>query len=245
MYDTCIFDLYGTLVDIHTEEEKNELWEKMAMFYGYYGAYYQPEELKITFRQLIAQLEAGQRGLREDAHEAHPEIPIEQVFLKLFEEKQITADLTLAVHAGQFFRVMSTEYIRLYDGAKELLAALRETGKKVYLLSNAQRIFTAYELKLLGLEPYFDDIFLSSSCKVKKPDTRFFHLLLDKHHILPEESIMIGNDAVSDIKGAKEVGLHTFYIHSNISPDTEKKPDADHVLMQMDLAKVRQILISD
>ena len=56
---------------------------------------------------------------------------------------------------------------------------------------------------------------------------------------------MIGNDAVSDIKGAKEVGLHTFYIHSNISPDTEKKPDADHVLMQMDLAKVRQILISD
>ena len=113
------------------------------------------------------------------------------------------------------------------------------------LLSNAQRIFTAYELKLLGLEPYFDDIFLSSSCKVKKPDTRFFHLLLDKHHILPEESIMIGNDAVSDIKGAKEVGLHTIYIHSNISPDTEKKPDADHVLMQMDLAKVRQILISD
>ena len=68
-------------------------------------------------------------------------------------------------------------------------------------------------MKLLGLEPYFDDIFLSSSCKVKKPDTRFFHLLLDKHHILPEESIMIGNDAVSDIKGAKEVGLHTFYIH--------------------------------
>ena len=129
MYDTCIFDLYGTLVDIHTEEEKNELWEKMGMFYGYYGAYYQPEELKITFRQLIAQLEAGQRGLREDAHEAHPEIPIEQVFLKLFEEKQITADLTLAVHAGQFFRVMSTEYIRLYDGTEEMLKALKQSGK--------------------------------------------------------------------------------------------------------------------
>ena len=122
---------------------------------------------------------------------------------------------------------------------------MRETGKKVYVLSISQRIFTAYELKLLGLEPYFDDIFLTSSCKEKKPDTSFFHLFLDKHHILPEESIMIGNDAVSDIKGAKEVGLHTFYIHSNISPDTEKKPDADHVLMQMDLAKVWQILISD
>ena len=236
-YENYIFDLYGTLVDIHTDEEKTELWEKLAQFYGYYGAVYTAEELKNAYACLT--------GQKEDAHEAHPEIEIEEVFLALFQKKGVQADIELAIHAGQFFRILSTEYIRLYDGAKELLAALRETGKKVYLLSNAQRIFTAYELKLLGLEPYFDDIFLSSSCKVKKPDTRFFHLLLDKHHILPEESIMIGNDAVSDIKGAKEVGLHTFYIHSNISPDTEKKPDADHVLMQMDLAKVRQILISD
>ena len=56
---------------------------------------------------------------------------------------------------------------------------------------------------------------------------------------------MIGNDGISDIAGAKSVGLDTFYIHSNISPKlpeetvilpdgTEKKrkvmPDADFVL---------------
>ena len=29
---------------------------------------------------------------------------------------------------------------------------------------------------------------------------------------------MIGNDGISDIAGAKSVGLDTFYIHSNISP---------------------------
>ena len=224
-YENYIFDLYGTLVDIHTDEEKTELWEKLAQFYGYYGAVYTAEELKNAYACLTGQKEDALRQemgpdaamKKDDAHEAHPEIEIEEVFLALFQKKGVQADIELAIHAGQFFRILSTEYIRLYDGAKELLAALRETGKKVYLLSNAQRIFTAYELKLL----------------------------LDKHHILPEESIMIGNDAVSDIKGAKEVGLHTFYIHSNISPDTEKKPDADHVLMQMDLAKVRQILISD
>ena len=32
MYETCIFDLYGTLVDIHTDEKKEELWEKLALF---------------------------------------------------------------------------------------------------------------------------------------------------------------------------------------------------------------------
>ena len=42
-YENYIFDLYGTLVDIHTDEEKTELWEKLAQFYGYYGAVYTAE----------------------------------------------------------------------------------------------------------------------------------------------------------------------------------------------------------
>lgn len=243
MYDTCIFDLYGTLVDIHTEEEKNELWEKMGMFYGYYGAYYQPEELKITFRQLIAQLEAGQRGLREDAHEAHPEIPIEQVFLKLFEEKQITADLTLTVHAGQFFRVMSTEYIRLYDGTEEMLKALKQSGKKLYLLSNAQRIFTEYEMRALHIFHYFDGILISSEHGYKKPDLRFFEKLLDTYGISRSTAIMVGNDGICDIKGAKAAGLSTLYIRSNISPE-EELPQADYRLERMDMDQVKQILLN-
>ena len=37
VYDTCIFDLYGTLVDIHTDEEQEELWERLALFYAYYA----------------------------------------------------------------------------------------------------------------------------------------------------------------------------------------------------------------
>lgn len=48
-YENYIFDLYGTLVDIHTDEEKTELWEKLAQFYGYYGAVYTAEELKNAY----------------------------------------------------------------------------------------------------------------------------------------------------------------------------------------------------
>ena len=39
-YDTYVFDLYGTLVDIHTEEDNAFLWEKLCVFYGFYGARY-------------------------------------------------------------------------------------------------------------------------------------------------------------------------------------------------------------
>lgn len=39
MYQDLIFDLYGTLVDIHTEET-DTVWEKTALLFGYYGAHY-------------------------------------------------------------------------------------------------------------------------------------------------------------------------------------------------------------
>lgn len=242
-YENYIFDLYGTLVDIHTDENEDVVWEKLALFYGYYDALYRPEELKERFRAIVDCREKESGAGAADAHEAFPEIRIEQVFLQLFEEKGVSADLELAVHAGQFFRVLTTEYIRLYEGVPELLQALREAGGKVYLLSNAQRIFTEYELHVLGIAKYFDDIFISSECAVKKPDERFFHMLLDKHNIDLAQSVMIGNDLRCDIGGAKKVGLDTLYIHSNISPELKEEPVADYVLMEMDIAKVQKILL--
>ena len=44
-YTDLVFDLYGTLVDIHTEEDAL-VWEKTALYFGFYGAHYTGEELK-------------------------------------------------------------------------------------------------------------------------------------------------------------------------------------------------------
>ena len=250
-YENFVFDLYGTLVDIRTDEDAPGLWEKFSLFYGYYDARYTPEELKRSYESLV-------EGEEADLHEAHPEIQIETVFAKLFEEKGVNADMTLAVHAGQFFRILSTEYIRLYDGAPELLSGLKQAGKKVYLLSNAQRIFTEYELHLLGIADYFDDIFISSEFGVKKPEQRFFRMLMEKHGLSVSDTIMIGNDGTCDIDGAKSVGMASFYIHSNISPELKTEtaadasgamhnipvyPKADFVLPEMDLKKAAQLLL--
>lgn len=235
-YKNYIFDLYGTLVDIHTDEGKTELWEKLSLFYGYYGAVYQPEELQEAYQAMVAQEKNSY------SHEAYPEIELEYVFQKLFEKKGIKADMELSVHAGQFFRILSTEYVKLYDGTKEMLAKLHEEGKKVYLLSNAQEIFTSYELRYLGLTPYFDDIFISSTCQCKKPDTKFYQMLIDKHKLKIEECLMIGNDNTTDIAGAKELGMDSLYIHSNLSPELTGEPDSTYYLEEMDMRKLMEML---
>ena len=218
-YQNYLFDLYGTLVDIHTDEDSPAAWEALARFYGYYGARYAPAGLQAAYQAEVDRQTAGKQGLRRDSHEAHPEIELAGVFQALFQAKGVPADRALAVHAGQFFRAMTTTRLRLYDGVPAMLAMLRARGGRLYLLSNAQAIFTTCELRALGLDGAFDGVYLSSDCGCKKPDPRFFRLLLEGRGLDPAASIMVGNDPVCDVAGGKGAGLSTLYVHSNLSPD--------------------------
>lgn len=240
--ESCIFDLYGTLVDIHTDEEQSGLWREMAAYYTREGAKFAPDALKVRFRAICRNLERGAQLC--DAHEAHPEIRIEEVFLALYAEKGVKADLPQAVRAARHFRECSTEYIRLYDGAIRLLERLRAAGKRIYLLSNAQRVFTLWELEQLGLMFYFDGVLISSDCGIKKPDKRFFDLLLRRYNIDAKTAVMIGNDGRCDIEGGRRAGLTTIYLRSNISPQ-EPLPPADYAFETMDYARIGDILLSD
>lgn len=231
-YDNYVFDLYGTLVDIHTEEGDERLWKQLALFFGYYGALYEPEELqKEYFRIVKGKEQELKMTLDTDPHYAHessPEIEICDVFRELYTQKGVEPEEALVIHTAQLFRVMSTDYVRLYDGVREMLKFLKEQGKKVYLLSNAQRIFTAYELKSLDIFKYFDDVLISSDYKTRKPDARFFDCLIKKYDLDVKKSIYVGNDSQNDVLGAKGVGMNTFYVFSNISPQNDEKNLADY-----------------
>lgn len=207
-YENYIFDLYGTLIDIHTDEEKDTLWEKMAFFYRQHSAPYTPAELRSGY----------ETGVKK-AEKISDEIQVETIFRQLFTDKKMFPSDKLIQQTCRFFRTASTEYIRLYPWSLPILKQLKAAGKKTYLLSNAQHSFTVPEIEKLGLSKYFDKIFISSDYLVKKPNPEFFHILTDCFHLDPADCLMVGNDEICDISGAKKVGMDTFYIHSNISPE--------------------------
>lgn len=223
-YTDLIFDLYGTLVDIHTEEDA-AVWEKTALYFGYYGAHYTGAELKEAFQSAMA----ARKATAGQDYECFPDLPFEPVFAELFRARGLEEGVgELAVNAAQLFRIASTDYIRLYPGVIEALTALREKGYRLWLLSNAQRVFTAFELRHLGLGGCFDGIYISSDFGCRKPDIRFFHALLDGQKLDPKTCLMIGNDLETDIAGAKNAGLATLYMHTDLTPPHQRPADPDN-----------------
>ncbi|MCI9277247.1 MAG: HAD family hydrolase [Lachnospiraceae bacterium] len=238
MYENYIFDFYGTLADIRTNEDSPYLWEKMSQIYSALGAAYEPEELRREFRSLEEQ-EKGRLGMED----AEPDLT--KVFSMLYERKGTCCEALQAKMTAVTFRALSREYIRVYDGVEELLGELRRRGKGVYLLSNAQRDFTRPEIGMLGLTDYFDGIFISSEQNCKKPSPVFFQRLLERFGLRPAECIMIGNDESADIAGAKQAGMDSLYIHTAISPKEFGKVEATFRVMDGDFRKVKALLLEE
>ena len=220
MYKNYFFDLYGTLVDIRTDERKPSLWRGVAAFYSLCGAPYTPAEIKTRYLALCAEE-------TETLAKTHPalgtegvEIELRDVFRRLFEEKGITASATKVEDTAVLFRLLSfSRRPSLMKGVKKTLAGLRQQGAHLYLLSNAQSCFTIPELRRLELlDGVFDGIFLSSDFGSKKPAPAFFHAALAQTGLSGSEVLMVGNDPIADIRGADSVGMKSRYIHSWQSP---------------------------
>lgn len=263
MYRNYIFDFYGTLADIRTDEEKPCLWEKMSEIYSAFGAAYTPAELRRAFRGLerqeaerafkeleqafYRQEQQEERNLLREAgpmpgaEEAEPDL--RKVFMRLYERKGVFCDEILAKATAITFRALSREFLGAYDGVKELLEELRKRGKGIYLLSNAQTDFTRPEIEMLGLTEYFDGIFISSEQGCKKPSPLFFERLLEHFGLDPAESIMIGNDERADIAGANRVGMDSLYIHTAISPEEYGNVEATYRVMDGDFRKIRDLTL--
>ena len=221
MFSDYIFDLYGTLADVCTDEAPDAFWDGAARDAGSFGADYSGESLKKAYLALCAD-EVRLRGAALlDVPETYIEPELFNVFRRLLSDRGASPSGAAAFASA--FRQRSTLWLRPMPHALETLDALKNRGHRVFLLSNAQSCFTLGELAALGLSDRFDGILLSSDAGMKKPFRGLFELLISRFSIDRKTAVMVGNDAVADIAGAHAAGLLSRYYHtwqSGAEPDT-------------------------
>lgn len=232
-YQSYLFDLYGTLVDIHTDEDDPLLWKRMSVLLAMEGIQWSPQALKEKYAAEIASREALARKERG----VHAEIDIGPVLASFYDGSGMTPDAAHIAFLAQTFRALSLHKLRLFPGAEEMLQRLRQQGKGVYLLSNAQELFTMPEFEALHLPQYFDGIILSSREGLKKPDSGLYNIALQRYGLDPAQTVMVGNDDRADCWGAHDAGLDNMYVYTEQSPK-RTKPLPENCRLLQDISQV-------
>ena len=213
-YRNYIFDLYGTLINIHTNQKWPYFWKKMAEYYNCFGTSYTGESLRGAYERICREKDAL---LGRELGTDYPEIDIAEVFLDLLGGKRegISDMDQWVTDTARFFRILSRVRYGLYPGPLPALTELKERGRGIYLLSNAQRVFTEPEMKVKGIWDIFDGIFISSDRRIRKPDPAFMKDLLAAYDLDPKECVMIGNEYGSDMRIAAECGVDGIFLNTD------------------------------
>ena len=128
-----IFDLYNTLIDIHTDEESINTYEAVSKWLIYQGVKISAEDLKNEYRRM------AKEGM-EDKWEKHPEIRVEEIFARICKSHALwdIDEERLGVETARAFRAGSLRRLQLFPQSLHLLQELESYPKVI--VSNGQRV---------------------------------------------------------------------------------------------------------
>ncbi len=100
-------------------------------------------------------------------------------------------------------------------GMAELLADLKQRGKKIYVLSNASvRLESCYK-DYMPRPDLFDGVLFSASVKYIKPQKRIYEIFFEQFSLKPEECYFI-DDRKGNIVGSREAGMEGYVFDGDV-----------------------------
>lgn len=229
--NTVLFDIYGTLIDIHTNEHKDEVFENLSRFLEYRRIFVRGKVLKELFFSEVNLQFARSR-------ERFPEVDITQAFERVLRGQSQACDRFSALLTTQLYRSLTRERLTLFDDTFWTLTEFRKRYR-MGIVTDAQRVFCKPELRALRIEEFFDTIVISSDYGFRKPDPRLFHIALASLDAKASESVYIGNKFETDIVGAKNANLSAaVLIHQ--SPDDKLSYESNEVQPDFLLKDLRE-----
>ncbi len=100
------------------------------------------------------------------------------------------------------------EFVRTYEGATEVVQALRAQGKALAIVTSKMREGTERGLRFLGLEDTFDAVVCADDVTHGKPDPEPVQLALSLLKVEATRAVFVG-DSPHDMASGKAAGVKT------------------------------------
>jgi HAD superfamily hydrolase (TIGR01509 family) len=188
-----LFDVDGTLVD--SVDLHAEAWREALRKFG--------KEVRV---------EDVRRQIGKGGDQLLP------VFLS--GEERAREGEALDRYRAELWRRVYLPRVRPFPRARDLVARVREDGKRIALASSGKAAEVEHYRKLLGLDGLVDAATTSDDAERSKPHPDIFEAALAQVRVRPEEAIAVG-DSPWDALAARRAGLRTVGLLSGGFPEAD------------------------
>ncbi len=126
----------------------------------------------------------------------------------------------LAEQLSARYLELREQQLQLHDDALPVLNALRPHYRP-FLITNGPALEQRRELRLLGLEPYFEVVAIEGERGIGKPDPALFRWVQRQLDTAPAQILFVGNSWEHDVKGALQVGWRAAWLNREGAPVPE------------------------
>lgn len=187
-----VFDAYGTLFDVHAAVRKHiaDVGPDGATL----SAIWRDKQLEYSWTRSLMGRHRDFWKLTEDA--------LDFAYSRVPSANCATRDTLLEAY-------MSLE---AYPDVFETLKALKQSGKKLAILSNGTPDMLEAAVRSGGLEDFLDDIISIEDAGIFKPDERVYELVTTRYRVYPE-AVSFQSSNRWDIAGATAFGFRTVWVN--------------------------------
>ncbi len=221
-YKCILFDLDHTLWDYETNsrEALSELYRQFGL--GGRGVH-EPDFLQ-TFYVINNELwDLYDRGL------LHRDIIRNERFHRILMAHGVD-DYPMSLQFSHAYLENSPKKKSLMDGCLETLDYLLPKYSMVIVTNGFDEIQST-KLRSSGIDHYFKDVVTSARAGHKKPAKEIFEFALRENNAAAGETIMIGDNLLTDIAGAKNASVDTVFYNPNLLAHGTNEVSLSHILL--------------
>ena len=133
------------------------------------------------------------------------------IFQKLLAKLLNKIDYHVLAEGIVAYRKAQISYIRTYPGTKNTLMALKTSGIKLAIVSDAPSLKAWIRLVEMGIPDFFDTIVTFHDTGVAKPSPLPFRRAVKLLGVRAKNCLFVGDYMEKDIQGAKTLGMKTAF----------------------------------
>ncbi len=213
-YSCIFFDLDHTLWDYETNSK-----ETLEELYGQYNLTEKGVHHFNAFHQRFQEVNA-QLWVLYDTGKIDSSVIRKERFKQILEAFD-AYDEKLSHDISHDYLMTCPKKGNLMPGAINVLEYLKDRSYNLSVITNGFEEIQNLKLTSGNLHGYFDHIITSQKAGHRKPAPEIFEFALQAYNAQKHESLMIGDNLITDMGGAKKAGIDTVYYNPDSVPHNE------------------------